>query len=308
MDAAARIFDRRLHRIRRDRAAARAGDREFLHREVALRLADRLEDVRRTFSVALDLGCRDGTLSRMIEGRSGVRSIVRCDLSPAMARRAGPLSLAGDEEALPFGPASFDLVVSSLSLHWVNDLPGALTQIRMALKPDGLFLAAMLGGETLRELRTCLLEAEAQETGGASPRVSPFADLRDAGALLQRAGFALPVADLDRILVTYESPLDLLRDLRGMGESNAVHEQARGLARREVLLRAATLYQERYGMENGRVPATFEVIFMHGWAPHHSQQQPLRPGSAGSRLADALGDQERSAGEPARPANPRGKV
>jgi len=303
MDAAALIFDRHLVRVRRDRAAAE-GDCDFLHTEIAQRLADRLDDIRHDFPVALDLGCRNGSLTRRIERRYGITTLLRCDLSPAMARRAGPLALAGDEEALPFGPASFDLVISNLSLHWVNDLPGALAQIRMALKPNGLFLAAMLGGETLHELRACLLEAEIEETGGGSPRVSPFAELRDAGALLQRAGFALPVADLDRITVTYDTPLKLLNDLRGMGESNAVHERPRGLARRNVLFRAMTLYQDRYGQPDGRIPATFDVLFMHGWSPHRSQQKPLRPGAAGTRLAAALNGEERSAGERAHPANP----
>jgi SAM-dependent methyltransferase len=195
-----------------------------------------------------------------------------------------------------------------MSLHWVNDLPGTLAQIRAALRPDGLFLAAMLGGETLHELRACLMEAELQESGGVSPRVSPFAELRDAGALLQRAGFALPVADRDRITVTYETPLKLLADLRGMGESNAVHERPRGFTKRSVLFRAAALYQERHGADDGRIPASFEVIYMHGWAPHQSQQQPLRPGSAAAPLAAALGGDEQSAGEKTRPARQIGKT
>lgn len=306
MHADDRIFDRGLLRRRRDRAAA--GDCDFLHREVARRLADRLRDIRQPFPTALDLGCRDGALGRLIGGRNGIRTLVQCDLSPAMARRAGPMALAGDEEALPFGPASFDLVVSNLSLHWVNDLPGALAQIRMALRPNGLFLAALFGGETLKELRACLLEAEMTEAGGVSPRVSPFADLRDAGALLQRAGFALPVADLDRITVTYETPVKLLHDLRDMGESNAVRERARGLARRNVLFRAAALYQERYGMADGRVPASFEVIYLHGWAPHPSQRKPLRPGAATTRLAAALGGEERTAGDRTHPVHMDGRA
>ena len=308
MDAAARIFDRRLLRIRRDRAAAALGGHEFLHREVGQRLADRLHDINHTFATVLDLGCRDGLLGRMIAGREGLQALVHCDLSPVMARRADALALAGDEEALPFKPGAFDLILSNLSLHWVNDLPGALAQIRMALRPDGLFLAALLGGATLRELRASLTEAEIEEAGGASPRISPFADLRDAGALLQRAGFALPVADIDRITVTYESPLQLIHDLHGMGESNAVRAQQRGFVRRNVLPRAAALYQARYGMKDGRVPATFEVIYMHGWAPHSSQQKPLRPGSAATRLAAVLDGEEHGTGEQARPAHQSGNT
>ncbi|MCH8154628.1 MAG: methyltransferase domain-containing protein, partial [Proteobacteria bacterium] len=200
------VFDRALLRRRRDRAAAGLRAHDFLFAEAAERLADRLDDVTRKFAFALDLGCHDGTLSRVLAGRGGIETLVQCDLSPAMARAAatnGAPTLAADEEALPFAPESFDLIVSVLGLHWVNDLPGALIQIRRALKPDGLFLGALLGGATLTELRTALIEAELAEEGGASPRVAPFAELRDAGGLLQRAGFALPGADSDRIAVSY---------------------------------------------------------------------------------------------------------
>jgi SAM-dependent methyltransferase len=218
-----------------------------------------------------------------------------------MARRAPPPALALDEEALPFSPASFDLVVSALSLHWVNDLPGALVQIRAALEPDGLFLAALLGGDTLRELRLALLEAESAIEGGASPRVSPFADLRDAAGLLQRAGFALPVADSDTLTVTWADPLALMRELRGMGETNAVAARRKEVARRETLFAASARYQAQFGTTDGRIPASFQVIYLAGWAPDASQQQPLRPGSAASRLAEALGTREISAGVKAEP-------
>jgi len=187
--------------------------------------------VTRKFPRALDLGCHDGTLARVLTGRGGIETLVQCDLSPVMARAAasnGAPTLAADEEALPFAPESFDLIVSVLGLHWVNDLPGALIQIRHALKPDGLFLGAFLGGATLSELRTVLLEAELAEEGGASPRVAPFAELRDAGGLLQRAGFALPMADTDRIAVTYPDALALMRELRAMGESNVLAARRRG--------------------------------------------------------------------------------
>ncbi len=297
------VFDRALLRQRRDRAAAGLRGHDFLFAEAAERLADRLDDVTRKFPVALDLGCHDGTLSRVLAGRGGIETLIQCDLSPAMARAAagnGAPTLAADEETLPFAPRSFDLIVSVLSLHWVNDLPGALIQIRRALKPDGLFLGAFLGGATLTELRTALIEAELAEEGGASPRVAPFAGLRDAGGLLQRAGFALPVADADRITVSYPDALALMRELRAMGESNTLRARRRGFTRPSTLARAAAIYGEKFAQPDGRVPASFEIVTLTGWAPHPSQPQPLKPGSATTRLADALGAEERPAGDKAR--------
>jgi SAM-dependent methyltransferase len=294
------IFDRVLLRRRRDRAAAGLGDHDFLFAEAAERLADRLDDVTRKFPLALDLGCHDGTLARILAGRGGIETLVQCDLAPAMARAAaanGAATLAADEEALPFAHASFDLIVSVLGLHWVNDLPGALIQIRQALKPDGLFLGALLGGETLTELRTALMEAEIAEEGGVSPRVAPFAELRDAGGLLQRAGFALPVADADRLTVSYPDALSLMRELRAMGESNTLIQRRRGFTRRATLARAAAIYAEKFADSDGRVPASFEIVTLTGWAPHPCQPKPLKPGSATSRLADALGTDERPAGD-----------
>ena len=298
------VFDRRAVRRHRDRAARSLERHDFLFKEVAERLADRLDDVTRRFPVALDLGCHGGTLATTLRGRGGIESLVQCDLSPAMANVAagnGRPTLVADEEALPFAPARFDAVLGVLSLHWVNDLPGALIQIRQALRPDGLFLAAMLGGETLRELRAALMEAEIAEEGGAGPRVSPFADARDAGHLLQRAGFALPVVDVDTITVTYPNALALMRELRGMGESNAVEERRRGASRRATLLRAAAIYEAGFAGEDGRLPATFQVIMLTAWAPHASQQKALAPGSAAARLADALDTTEVPTGDKARP-------
>ena len=227
--------------------------------------------------------------------------------------RARPLSSAGgecsihhaarvtfivaDEEALPFAPESLDLAGSGLALHLVNDLPGALIQIRRALKPDGLFLAALLGGETLKELREAWLIAEDEVSGGASPRVAPFADVRDLGGLLQRAGFALPVADTDVVRVTYASPLDLMREIKAMGASNVLSARRRVPVTRKLLFRAAEVYSERFALADGRVSATFEIITLTAWVPHESQQKPLQPGSAKSRLADALGVIEQGAGE-----------
>jgi SAM-dependent methyltransferase len=207
-----------------------------------------------------------------------------------MVHRASGHRLVADEEYPPFADHCLDLVISCLNLHWVNDLPGTLLQLCRALKPDGLLLASFFGGETLKELRSVLMEAEEQGEGGASPRISPFADVRDGGNLLQRAGFALPVADTDILTVSYESPLKLMRDLRGMAETNCVLQRRKSFSRRETLLRAAQIYGERYGDEDGRVPATFEVITLTGWAPAPGQQQPLAPGSAQSSLTSALGD------------------
>ncbi|MGE5547085.1 MAG: methyltransferase domain-containing protein [Solirubrobacterales bacterium] len=286
-----RIFDRALVRKRRDRAAANFASHDFLVREAAERIADRLLDVTRTFPVALDLGCHTGELAATLMGRGGIQTLVQADLSPAMAGRAaanGHPSLAADEEWLPFADASFDLVMSVLSLHWVNDLPGALVQIRRVLKPDGLFVGALLGGETLKELRQALSEAEIAEEGGLSPRVSPFADVPDVGRLLQRAGFTLPVADSETLTVRYGDPMRLMADLRGMGETNAVADQRKGLTRRATLFQALSRYAALFLGEDGRMPATFQIVTMTGWAPHPSQPQPLKPGSATQSLAAAL--------------------
>jgi SAM-dependent methyltransferase len=264
------IFDRAQVRRQRDRAAATLPDHDFLLRDSADRLADRLEDVTRGFPLALELGCHGGELTGKLRGRFGIETLVSCDLSPRMAAKArigGALAAAVDEEILPFADGRFDLVISNLSLHWVNDLPGALLQIRRLLKPDGLFLASLLGGETLRELRQVMMEAELAEEGGVSPRVSPFVDVRDAGALLQRAGFSLPVADIDRCDVTYGNPMTLLADLRGMGEANAVAARRKGFTRRATLLRALSLYQERFAGPDGRMPASFQILTLTGWTP-----------------------------------------
>ncbi len=297
----ARVFDRRRVRLNRARAAAGFAGADFLVREVADRLADRLEDIRRTFPLALDLGCHRGEFGQGLAGRGGIERLIQADLAPEMAALAGGSAVACDEELLPFAEGSLDAVFSCLSLHWVNDLPGALIQIRRALKPDGLFLAALFGGETLVELRQAWLEAESIVEGGAGPRVSPFADLRDAAGLLQRAGFALPVADADRLTVTYPNALALMRELKAMGEANAQIERRRSPTRRDTLAAAAALYQQRFAEPDGCVRATFQVIHMIGWAPSADQPKALRPGSAAQRLADALGTEEKKAGEKPRP-------
>lgn len=286
----ARIFDRRLLRERRGRAAGGLHAHDFLLTEIAERLADRLSDIARRFPVTLDLGARDGILARTLQGRGGIETLIQSDAALANAQRlrGGP-PLVADEELLPFKGQCFDAVLSNLALHWVNDLPGALAQIRRSLKPDGLFLASLFGTGTLHELRTALMEAELAETGGASPRVSPFADLRDAAGLLQRAGFALPVADADTVTVTYDDFFALLRDLRGMGETNLLIDRLKHPTRRTVFARAAAIYQERFADADGRLPATFEVLFLTGWAPDPSQQQPARRGSGKTSLKDVFG-------------------
>ena len=214
--------------------------------------------------------------------------------------------MAADEEALPFRDASLDLVVSALALQFVNDLPGTLIQIRRALKPDGLFLAALLGGDSLIELREAFALAESEIEGGVSPRVAPFADLRDLGALLQRAGFALPVTDIDRVTVRYASPFAVMQDLRRMGAGNILAERRKTPLRRATLRRITEIYAERFADTDGRIRATFEIVWLSGWAPHESQQQPLKPGSARTRLADALRTQEIAGGRKGRPLAFRG--
>ncbi|WP_170979246.1 methyltransferase domain-containing protein [Roseomonas sp. HF4] len=287
------VFDRRLLRRRRDRAAATTDAVAPLLAEVADRLLDRLDDTTHRFARALEIGGR-GVVAPRLAAR-GIPFVVSADLSPRMARRAGPLPVAADEEWLPFAEGAFDLVVAAFSLHWVNDLPGALVQIRRALAPDGLFLAALPGLPTLGELRTALAEAETELRGGLSPRVSPFPDLRDGAALLQRAGFALPVADAEEIRLAYRTPLGLLADLRAAGEGNAVlARDGRTPPRALFPLAAARLPVAPEG-----VPASFRLLVLTGWAPSAAQPRPARPGSASARLADALGTVERGAGEKA---------
>jgi NADH dehydrogenase [ubiquinone] 1 alpha subcomplex assembly factor 5 len=284
----ARIFDRRLLRERRGRSARRLPAHDFLLTEIAERLADRLSDIARRFPLALDLGARSGILERTLAGRGGIETLILSHAALLDVRGENP-SLVADEELLPFQEHCFDAVLSNLALHWVNDLPGALAQIRSCLKPDGLFLASLFGTGTLQELRTALMEAELAETGGASPRVSPFADLRDAAGLLQRAGFALPVADVDTLTVTYGDFFALLRDLRGMGETNLLLDRLKHPTRRTVFARAAAIYHERFADAAGRLPATFQVLFLTGWAPDPSQQQPARRGSGETSLKDVFG-------------------
>ena len=285
------LFDRRLVRRRRDRAAHAFADHDFLVRLAVKDLLERAASTTRDFPAALAIG--GGGLAGELLDEAGLGArvgwLVQADLSPAMTRRAGRPALVLDEEALPFAQASFDLVLAPLTLHWANDLPGALIQINRALKPDGFFAGSLFGGATLTELRQALLAAEA-ERGGAAARVSPFADARDLGGLLQRARFAMPVADSDRHAVRYREPARLFTDLRGMGETNALTE--RHALRRTDFARAMQIYAERFAEPDGRLKATFEIVTATGWAPAPGQPKPAQPGSATHRLADALGVEE----------------
>ncbi len=291
MSDAGIVFDRALGRLRLTRALA-ADYPDFLLERAAQDLEERLSAVLRQFGVAADLGTPLPLAAPVLRAKAGV--LLR------MAEAAGgPADLVGDLENLPLAPGSLDLAASLLALQGVNDLPGALIQIRRALRPDGLFIGCLLGGRTLQELRQVLLEAEAETSGGVSPRIAPFADLRDLGTLLQRAGFALPVVDSEVVTVRYRDIFGLLRDLRGMGWGNALSARRRTGLRRDTLMRAASLYAERFADPDGRLRATFEIVWLSGWAPHESQQKPLRPGSAKARLADALGVPEIGTGDKA---------
>ena len=288
------IFDRQLLRARQRRARA-LGAETFLIDRIAADLGERLSVVLRQFERAVDLGTPTDAVRRALAESGKVATLV----SAAPTARPGDASLqvAADEEALPFADGSLDLVVSALALQFVNDLPGTLIQIRRALKPDGLLLAALIGGDSLTELREAFAQAESEIEGGVSPRVAPFADVRELGTLLQRAGLALPVVDSDRLTVRYQSVFDLMRDLRRMGATNMLVERSRTPLKRATLARMAEIYTQRFADPDGRLRATFEIAWLSGWVPHESQQKPLRPGSAKTRLADALGTKEIPTGE-----------
>ncbi|MGV1014299.1 MAG: methyltransferase domain-containing protein [Methyloceanibacter sp.] len=293
------LFDRKLLRQRRERFAPEITAREFLLAHVANEIAERVEIMLRAFPRALDLGAYHGLLGRKVAALPSVGEMIYAESAFAFAALCPPPSLVCDEDLLPFKEASLNLIVSGLALHRVNDLPGALIQIRRALAPDGLFMAALLGVRALTELRTALLEAEAEMEGGASPRVSPFADVRDYGALLQRAGFALPVADAETLTLTYPSPRELMREVRALGGGNVLLARSKAPLPRRVLARAEDIYRAHHSMPDGTVTATFEIVYLSGWSPDASQQKPLKPGSAAQRLADALGTTEHPAGDEA---------
>jgi SAM-dependent methyltransferase len=271
--AAPILFDRALLRVRQTRAL-RGEPATFLLDRVAEDIEERLHAVLREFTDAADIWSPGEILRKPLRDR--FKSVTRISLD------------ATGREVLPLAPESLDLAVSALAFQFVNDLPGVLSQVRRALRPDGLLLAAMLGGDTLTELRQSFAAAEAECEGGVSPRVAPFADLRDVGALLQRAGFALPVTDVDRVVVRYDSAFALMQDLRRMGATNILVERRRAPTRRATMLRMAQVYAERFADSDGRIRATFDVIWLSGWAPHPSQQKPLQPGSAKVSLAEAV--------------------
>ncbi|MFB0490039.1 SAM-dependent methyltransferase [Methylobacterium sp. OAE515] len=284
MEAPSALFDTDLarRRLARARQTAYAG---FLLDRLVEDLDDRLGAVLRSFSSVLDLGSPAPAAAQVLRARYGEARHLRLAPLP----EDGGNVIVGDPEMLPLAAGSLDFAVSLLALHAVNDLPGTLIQLRRALRPDGLFIGCLLGGATLTELRQSFGQAESEIEGGISPRVAPFAAVREAGALLQRAGFALPVADTDTVTVRYADPFGLMRDLRAMGMTNVLTERRRTPLRRTTLLRAAEIYADRFSDPDGRVRATFEVLWLSGWVPHESQQKPLKPGTAKSRLADALG-------------------
>jgi SAM-dependent methyltransferase len=291
------LFDRELLRRRRRRARV-LGLETFLLDRVAGDLTERLSAVLRSFDRVVDLGTPAGCVRRALAATGTMGTIIAAGPEVEQCSASFP-RVAADEEALPFAAGALDLVVSALALQFVNDLPGTLIQIRRALKPDGLLLAALIGGDSLSELREAFAAAESETEGGVSPRVAPFADMRDMGGLLQRAGFALPVVDSDRLTVRYDSVLALMQDLRRMGATNVMGERRRKPLRRATLRRLGEIYAERFADSDGRLRATFEIVWLSGWAPHESQQKPLKPGSAAQRLADALGTQEIPAGDKA---------
>jgi NADH dehydrogenase [ubiquinone] 1 alpha subcomplex assembly factor 5 len=293
------LFDRRQIRRNLERAGHGLHEADFLVRHAAEEIAGRIGAIKRDFRLAAETGSSCGTMARLLKERAA--GIAVLSLSPAL-----PLALAcpepraaASEEALPLKEGAFDLITSVLSLQLVNDLPGALIQIRRALRPDGLFLGALLGGDSLIELRQAFMMAETETAGGVTPRVFPTADVRDMGGLLQRAGFALPVADAEPLTVTYSDPLALMRELKAMGAANPLAARSKKPLRRDTLARAVQFYLDHFSEPDGRVRATFEILYLCGWAPHESQQKPLKPGSAAARLADALGTTEMSAGDKA---------
>jgi SAM-dependent methyltransferase len=301
------LFDRTLLRRRRARFAHEIAAHERVLGHVAGEIAERVALMLRPFPLALDLGAYHGLLGRKVAELPSVGAMIYAESVFAFAALCPRPALVCDEDLLPFKEASLNLVVSGLALHRVNDLPGALVQIRRALCPDGLFMAALLGAGALKEIREALIAAEAETDGGASPRVSPFGDVREYGALLQRAGFALPVADVETLSVRYPSPREAMREVRALGGGNVLLARSRKPLSRHTLERAEEIYRARYGTSDGQVTASFEIVYLSGWGPDPSQQKPLKPGSAAQRLADVLGTAEQPAGDKASfPARPRG--
>lgn len=297
-----RLFDRTLLRHRRDRASGEFSNFNYLHARAAEDLLDRVSAVKRTFETCLVLG-GGGSVSQALNdhpiAKDKIKTLIETDLSEPMVKQGKAGQLVLDEERLPIASQSVDLVLSCLSLHWTNDLVGTLIQINHALKPDGFFACALLGGATLTELRQSMMTAESELYDGVSARVSPFADTVDMAGLLGRAGFAMPVSDVDRVKVRFGNAFVLMRDLRAMGETSVLTQRARKPVHRQFFVRTAELYSERFAEDDRKIPATFEILHAAGWAPHPDQPKPKRPGSAQKSLADALGVQEISSGEKA---------
>lgn len=273
------IFDRNRLRLHRNRVADNFQKHDFLWHEMAKRLLERLEFINRKFPLALDLGAKNGVVAEELQGRGGIETLVQAEFSENLIRKANGIKIVADEELLPFADNSFDLVISAGSLHWVNDLKGTLIQIQRILKPDGLFLCATFGGKTLHELRASFEQAEIEQKGGISPRISPFIEVRDGGKLLQNAGFSLCVADSEMITTEYTHPLKLMRELRGMGEANALYESSKSFTPCSLMMLAVDNYIKDFSNEFERVTASFEMVTLTGWKPHSSQQQPARRGS-----------------------------
>ena len=292
-----RIFDRQALELRRKRATTNFSAHDFMFQEVAERLIQRITDVKRKFGLAIDLGARTKHLKQMLSKEDSINKII----SLGLIRDLKDYDLVGNEEVMPFKDASADLLVSNLVFHWTNDLVGTLIQCRQILKPDGLFLAALFGGNTLTELRQVMIEVENEISGGIWPRISPLIQLPDAAALLQRSGYNLPVADTDTITVTYSDAFSLMRDLRGMGETNAILARKQHFSKRSIFSQVAERYHMLFADSKGKMPATFQIIYLTGWAPDETQPLPLQPGTAAQRLADALDSTEQSAGDFAKP-------
>ena len=295
------LIDDAAYVFRRDRAAAGFDGFDFLKQAVTERILDRVDTIRRDLPLVLDIGCHNGVLTEALLASPKITSVSAMDPSPVMAaltkERCGVDAVAAPFDAIPFEGVQFDGIFSAFALHWANDLPGVLIQLRQRLKPDGVMMVALAGGETLSGLRAALASAEAEVSGGMSPRVLPMGDIRDMGGLISRAGLTMPVADSDTITVTYDNLFSLMADLRGMGEANALHGRVNRMTSKSVFMRAAEIYQERFATEDGRIKVDFEIITLTGWAPDASQPQPLKPGSANQSLASALGVEERGVDE-----------
>lgn len=281
----AHVFNRDVVRQHRERAANNFSKHAFLVQEISSHLLDSLKDIKRSYDHILNMNVAINQNDPAFKNNL----VINQDLSAAMISGKPGLSVQADEEFFPFKNNSFDLVLSCLNLHWVNDLPGSLSQIHQCLKPDGLFLAAMFGGETLHELRSAMINAETNIRGGVSPHISPFVDVRDAGSLMQRAEFALPVINTERITVTYSDAFALMKELKAMGENNALIARYKGLSSKQMMIETAKIYHDQFADDKGRIPATFDIIYLQGWSPHESQQKPLKPGSGQMSLKDALG-------------------